>query len=635
MIRYHNGMCFTGQVKVPSLTASLAVMFALLMLAISGKLFAVGFGKVTLYSYLNEPLSIEIELLGVDNIDPYQLQMDLASPKDFVRAGMARPFYLTKLNFDIIRHQTQTIAYVSTKSAITHPFLDFLVELTWPHGKLVKGYTLLIDPLPPAEQLLNRSLPLAKRIDLTNDNYFPHKVQEETVSASITKAAPKVTPKATPVEPAAELTTEPATIVAEQQASIATESPMPTIQATPTAIVQEQPSVEVAQPVTKQAAAKPVQKQSTTTDKKPTDNSSKIAVAADAVNTAIKLEPTAQVTKPQSTAETVPTTEATVPTTEPLAIEQTAAAATTSLTAEQIATASAVNQPVVPHVSATPTEVTQTPGYLKSHLNLIYTLLGLTVVVIFAFILLHANSAIGAFSTNSMNLLKKILPKFGVTTTVKPLIGAVTSSVGKLRQVKVGLPSSYGSGDYNSDELEFEVDQELAAVDEAELAKIAKEIEGIADVEGESITKVYQEKTLAEESKLAEIAKEIEVAEHSNSAADLTADELETTKQTDNLDAELLALELDLKALRENEQREATEPDVLEMADSSAASRGHNQEEIEDNDEIAIKFNLAKQYIDVGDLATARDILQEIINNANDYYVKQAKALIEQVTINV
>ena len=88
-----------------ALTAVVFVLF-------SSPSFAVGFGKIKVYSYLNEFLSAEIELIGVENIHTDLLVANLASSKDFVRANVARPFFLTKLTFEIIRYEDQTVIYV-------------------------------------------------------------------------------------------------------------------------------------------------------------------------------------------------------------------------------------------------------------------------------------------------------------------------------------------------------------------------------------------------------------------------------------------------------------------------------------------------------------------------------------------
>lgn len=109
---------------------------------------ALGFGDIKLYSYLNEPLDAEIELVGADDMDPSLLVASLASAEDFKRADMLRPYYLTQLRFHAKREKKRLFIKVTTDEATNQPFLEFLVGLAGPEGRLVKGYTLLLDPAP-------------------------------------------------------------------------------------------------------------------------------------------------------------------------------------------------------------------------------------------------------------------------------------------------------------------------------------------------------------------------------------------------------------------------------------------------------------------------------------------------------
>ena len=124
----------------------LVIIISLLIYSCVGQ--AIGFGPIKLYSYLNEPLSAELELSSIRDVEKSSLRARLASAKDFSRAGIARPLFLTKLNFDVITVKGRTFIYVWSKLPIKHPFVDFLVELSWAEGKLVKGYTVLLDPSP-------------------------------------------------------------------------------------------------------------------------------------------------------------------------------------------------------------------------------------------------------------------------------------------------------------------------------------------------------------------------------------------------------------------------------------------------------------------------------------------------------
>lgn len=121
--------------------------------------YALGMGKIKVYSYLDEPLVAEIELIGTDGLDPYQLIVKLASAQDFARAGMERPFFLNNIDFDVIFYDSKGYIFMRSVKPVQIPYLEFLVELSWPEGSLIKDYTILIDP-PPAN-LSKDTRPLA------------------------------------------------------------------------------------------------------------------------------------------------------------------------------------------------------------------------------------------------------------------------------------------------------------------------------------------------------------------------------------------------------------------------------------------------------------------------------------------
>lgn len=113
-----------------------------------GLAFGIGFGEIKLNSYLNEPLDAEIELLGTESYDADRLMVSLASAQEFKRAGLDRPFFLSQLRFAVDRSNKRTIIKIASKDPIKQPYLDFLIDLTWPGGRLVRGYTVLLDPAP-------------------------------------------------------------------------------------------------------------------------------------------------------------------------------------------------------------------------------------------------------------------------------------------------------------------------------------------------------------------------------------------------------------------------------------------------------------------------------------------------------
>ena len=108
---------------------------------------ALGIGDIRARSALNQNLSAEIPLVlsGSDSLDT--LQIRLANPEAFARAGVERSQHLTRLRFKpIAKAGGEHVIQVSSSEVIQEPFLDFLVEVESPDGTLLREFTLLLDP---------------------------------------------------------------------------------------------------------------------------------------------------------------------------------------------------------------------------------------------------------------------------------------------------------------------------------------------------------------------------------------------------------------------------------------------------------------------------------------------------------
>lgn len=108
---------------------------------------AMGIGDIRSHSALNQTLDAEIPLVlsGADKLD--MLKIRLASPEAFDKAGVERLYALTQLRFrPVAKPDGRFVIQVSSKEVIQEPFLDFLVEVESPQGKLLREFTLLLDP---------------------------------------------------------------------------------------------------------------------------------------------------------------------------------------------------------------------------------------------------------------------------------------------------------------------------------------------------------------------------------------------------------------------------------------------------------------------------------------------------------
>ncbi|HQQ62477.1 MAG TPA: FimV/HubP family polar landmark protein [Pseudomonadales bacterium] len=107
---------------------------------------AVGLGEIKLRTNLNEPLRADIQLLQAKNVSEREVLVSLASKEDFAKAGVERDFLLNSLRFRLdLADPKNPKVVVTTDQPIREPYLNFLVEVQWPSGRLLREYTLLMD----------------------------------------------------------------------------------------------------------------------------------------------------------------------------------------------------------------------------------------------------------------------------------------------------------------------------------------------------------------------------------------------------------------------------------------------------------------------------------------------------------
>jgi pilus assembly protein FimV len=108
---------------------------------------ALGFGGIKLNSALNEPLDAEIDLLSATAADVEGLDVKVADRSAFDRAGVDRPSFLNQIKFEIERRPAGTyLIRMRTRQPVREPFMNFLLEMNWPNGRILREYTVLLDP---------------------------------------------------------------------------------------------------------------------------------------------------------------------------------------------------------------------------------------------------------------------------------------------------------------------------------------------------------------------------------------------------------------------------------------------------------------------------------------------------------
>ncbi|WP_317850594.1 hypothetical protein [Pseudomonas sp. GL-R-19] len=158
---------------------------------------ALGLGEITLHSALNQPLRADIALVDAAGLEEHELSVSLATADEFSRAGVDRAFFLNNLTFTPVLRGNRSVIQVTSGKPVSEPFLNFLVQLNQPNGRLLREYTVLIDPpgapgvVPAADEPVFRSPASA----------FP-RVQPGMAPSPVTKTTPE--PDVAVVDPAVE-----------------------------------------------------------------------------------------------------------------------------------------------------------------------------------------------------------------------------------------------------------------------------------------------------------------------------------------------------------------------------------------------------------------------------------------------
>jgi pilus assembly protein FimV len=109
--------------------------------------FALGLGQIVVKSRPGQPLLAEIPIISSDPEELQGLQAQLASPETFARVGLAPPTGLVAdLDFSFDQDAAgRPLIRVTTQQPVQQAELVFLLEVDWGSGRLVREYSALVD----------------------------------------------------------------------------------------------------------------------------------------------------------------------------------------------------------------------------------------------------------------------------------------------------------------------------------------------------------------------------------------------------------------------------------------------------------------------------------------------------------
>lgn len=173
-------------------------LIAATIAVVSGPIHALGLGDIQMNSALNQQLDavIPIELGRGESLSSVGVQM--AAESEFLKAGIDFADVLFSIDIDLqgLSGTQKPAIKLSSQDLIREPFLSFLLDVNWAGGRMVREYTVLLDPpalKPYLEQQAAALQPTVARV-----------VEPEIVSAS--SAQPIVqTPALAPIAPVSEV----------------------------------------------------------------------------------------------------------------------------------------------------------------------------------------------------------------------------------------------------------------------------------------------------------------------------------------------------------------------------------------------------------------------------------------------
>ncbi|KGD63239.1 hypothetical protein Y5S_03514 [Alcanivorax nanhaiticus] len=154
---------------------------------------ALGVGEYELNSYLNQPLDMEVSLHEVGDLSAEEILVNLAPQSEFDAAGVERSYFLNRLAFSVeMTGKDDAILRVTTDQPVREPYLNFLVEFLWPTGRLMREYTVLLDP-PSFSDSVTTSVPSITRAPAPVVSSQPAPTYEPEPTPAPAPAAPAET----------------------------------------------------------------------------------------------------------------------------------------------------------------------------------------------------------------------------------------------------------------------------------------------------------------------------------------------------------------------------------------------------------------------------------------------------------
>ncbi len=128
----------------------MARILAAIVFAIAGSISlsagALGLGEIDLKSALNQPFNAEILVVSGSPGDFDGLHVEIAPAETFRQFGLDRAAFLSGFTFSVVPRGTGGVVQITSAQPVVEPFVTLLLEVSWAQGRLLREYTVLLDP---------------------------------------------------------------------------------------------------------------------------------------------------------------------------------------------------------------------------------------------------------------------------------------------------------------------------------------------------------------------------------------------------------------------------------------------------------------------------------------------------------
>lgn len=124
----------------------LLLVISVMAVIMPGSVLALGLGQIDLQSGLNQPFRAEILVTSASADEVTGLKVRLATAETFERYGLLQAGFLTRFEFRVTTSGGRSAIRITSTDPVVEPFVTMLLEVEWAQGRLLREFTVLLDP---------------------------------------------------------------------------------------------------------------------------------------------------------------------------------------------------------------------------------------------------------------------------------------------------------------------------------------------------------------------------------------------------------------------------------------------------------------------------------------------------------